>query len=75
MSRSIVLFLLVLEVLLGVVKSNKKINGLKIFKYEFCYTVYADDATFFLKNQKSVIEVLKVFERSSKISRLKPKWE
>ena len=36
------------------------------------YTAYADDTTFFVKSQTSVIEILKVFDKFSKISGLKP---
>ena len=62
------IFILVLEVVFAVIKSNKMINDLKIFEQEFLYTTYADDTTFFLKNQKSVKEVLKVFDKFSKVS-------
>ena len=65
------LFILVLEVVFAVTKSNKT-NGLKIFEYEFLYTAYGDDTTFFLENQESVIEILNVFDRFSKVSGLKP---
>ena len=71
-SISAYIFILVLEIVLPVTKSSKKINGLKIFKYEFIYTAYANDSMFSLKNQKSVIEVLKVFDRFSKVSVLNP---
>ena len=65
------LSILVLEVLFAVIKSNKKINCLKIFEHKFLYGAYANDTMFFLKNQKSVIEVLKVFDRFLKVSGLK----
>ena len=48
------LFILVLEDVLAVINSNKKINSLKVFEYEFLYAPYADDAMIFLKNQKSL---------------------
>ena len=35
------------------------------------YTAYADNATFFVKNQISAIEILKVFDKFSKIFGLK----
>ena len=44
------LFILVLEDFFGVTKSNKKINGLKIFEYKLLNTTYAYDTTFFLEN-------------------------
>ena len=36
------------------------------------YTAYANNTTFFVKNQTSVTEILKVFDNFSKISGLKP---
>ena len=52
---------------------NGKITT-KYFKLEhyFFYTAYADDTSFFVKNQISVIKILKVFDNFSKISSLKP---
>ena len=41
------------------VKNNPKATGLNIFKREFLYTNYADEATFFLKDRKSIIELMK----------------
>ena len=41
---------------------SKKINGLNIFDKTFLYTAYADDTTFFLKDTKSVIELLNIFK-------------
>ena len=54
------LFILVLE-----------IKGLSLFDYEFLYTAYADDTTFFLTNEKSVMEVMKSFDNFSLFSGLK----
>ena len=61
-----------LQVVFAVIKSNQNINKLRIFEHNFLYTAYADNTTFFVKNQTSVIEILKVFDNFSKISRLKP---
>ena len=52
-------------------KNNQNIKGLEIFKHEFLYTAYADDSTFFLKNIKSVKELIKSFERFYPFSGLK----
>ena len=41
---------------------NENINGLNIFEKTFLYTAYADDTTFFLKDEKSVIELMKTFD-------------
>ena len=61
-----------LQVVFAVIKSNRNINKLRIFEHNFLYTAHADNTTFFVKNQTSVIEILKVFDNFSKISRLKP---
>ena len=47
------------------------INGLDIFEYIFLHTAYADDTTFFLKDEKSVIELIKTFDIFSTFSGLK----
>ena len=41
------LFIIALEVLLIMLKNKADIKGLKIFDYDFLYTAYADDSTFF----------------------------
>lgn len=66
------LFILVLEVVVILIKANNDIKGLTIFSYNFLYTAYADDNTFFLKNQKSVLELLKVFDEFSLFQGLRP---
>ena len=62
------LFTLVLEIVFAMIKSNKTINGQKVFEYEFLYTAYANDTTFLLQKQKSVVEVVKVLSWFSKLS-------
>ena len=66
------LFILVLEILFLFIKESKKINGLNIFDKTFLYTGYADDTTFFLKDTKSVMELINIFDTLSKFSGLKP---
>ena len=66
------LFILVLEVVFAVIKSNQNIDKLRIFEHDFLYTAYADDTIFFVKNQTSVIEILKIFDKFSQTSGLKP---
>ena len=39
-------------------KSNKILKGLNIFNHEFLCTAYANDTTFFLKNNNSVFDTL-----------------
>ena len=51
---------------------NENIDGLNIFENILLYTAYADDTTFFLKDEKSVIELIKTFDIFSTFSGLKP---
>ena len=66
------MFTLVLEIVFLFTKKSKKISGLNIFDKTFLYTAYADDTTFFLKDTKSVIELMNIFDTFSKFSELKP---
>ena len=50
------------------VRSNRLIEGLSILNFEHKLTAYADDS--FLKNEASVMELLKTFELFSKYSGL-----
>ena len=45
---------------------------LDIFDKTFLYTAYAEGTTFFLKDTKSVIELMNIFNTFSKFSGLKP---
>ena len=47
------LFIIALEILFILIKSNNYIQGLEIFNHIFLYSAYADDTTFFLKNNES----------------------
>ena len=51
---------------------NENINGLNIFENTFLYTAYADDTTFFLKEKKNVIELMKTFDIFLTFSGIKP---
>ena len=62
---------LVLEIGFLFIIQNENINGLNIFENTFLYTAYADDATFFLKDEKSVIELMENFDILLTFSRLK----
>ena len=66
------LFILVLEIVFVFTKESKKISSLNIFNKTFLYTAYADDSTFFLKDTKTVKELLNIFDTFSKFSGLKP---
>ena len=65
------LFILVLEIVFTLIKKTPNVEGLKFFNNTFLYTAYADDTTFFLKNEKSVIELINIFEYFSLYSGLK----
>ena len=62
------LFILVLEAVFCVIKSNKNIKGWDIYNHEFLYTAYANDTTFFLKDEISVFETLNIFHKFSLVS-------
>ena len=52
------------------IKLNQNIGKLRMFEHDFLYIMYTNDTTFFVKNQTFLIEILKIFENSSKISGL-----
>ena len=66
------MFILVLEIVFLFTKKSKIINGLNVFDKTFLYTAYADDTNFFLKDTKSVIELINIFDTFSKFSELRP---
>ena len=45
---------------------------MNIFKYEFLYTIYADETTFFLKDSKSIIKLISELNNFSNFSGLNP---
>ena len=57
------LFILLLEIFFVFIKNNPNVKGLNIFKHEFLYTACANDTTFFLKNAKSLIDLMSVFTK------------
>ena len=58
--------------MLNLIKQYKDIHGLTFFDHTFFYTAFADDTTFFLKDKKSIKQVMNVFDTFSIYSRLKP---
>ena len=49
---SVYLFIIALEVVFSLIKANSNIESLKFFSHTFLYSAYADDTTFFLRNEK-----------------------
>ena len=68
------LFTIALEVVFSLIKENPDIEGLNFFSHAFLYSAYADDTTFFLRNE-SATEVIKTFDKFSLFSGLKINYE
>ena len=66
------LSVLCLEKLFMLIKNNKNIKGIKMFKKAFLYTTYADDNTSFLKDKNSMKELFNTFSYFSSSTSLKP---
>ena len=56
------LFILVLEIAFLFIMQNENISSLNIFENTFLYTGYVGNTTFFLKDEKSVMEFTKTFD-------------
>ena len=69
------LFILCLEIVFILIKANKRVKGINIFKHTYLYSAYADDTTFFLRYKRSIKELLNTFATFSKYSGLKPNHE
>ena len=65
------LFIIVIEVFFTMVRTNPKIKGLEILGFKYLLTSYADDSTFFIKDEMSAIEIFNTFDIFSKYSGLK----
>ena len=52
------MIVLALEVLFILIKSKHDIEGMTIFDYNYLYSVYADDTTFFLKDIISIKDMI-----------------
>ena len=66
------LFVLALEILFILITSKPEIEGMTIFDYNYLYSAYADDTTFFLKDTISVKHMVDTFRVFSYFSELKP---
>ena len=60
-----------MEVVFSLIKANSDIEGLQFFSHTFLYSAYADDSTFFLRNEKSATEVIRTFDKFSLFSERK----
>ena len=65
------LFILAIEVLFIKVRANKKIAGLDIFGHVFKLSAFADDATYFAKDEASIKELSSLFIEYEEFSSLK----
>ena len=64
------LFILVMEIFFIMVRKNQAIKGINIFDFEYKLSAYADDATFFPKDESSISAILQTFDIFSKYSGL-----
>ena len=65
------LFTIALEKVFSLIKANPNNEGTQFFSHTFLYSVYADDTTFFVRNEKPATEVMKTFDKFSLLSGLK----
>ena len=54
------------------IKANKRVKGINIFKHSYLYSAYAGDTTFFLRNKRFIKELPDIF---ATFSGLKPNHE
>ena len=48
---SVYLFILRIEIVLVLIKANKRVKGINIFEHIYLYSAYADDTTFFISDK------------------------
>ena len=51
-------FILCLEILFILIKNDPNIKGTEFFEYCYLYTAHADDTTFFLKDENSIVHLI-----------------
>ena len=71
LSKAIYFFSLCLEIVFILIKAKKRVKGINIFKHTYMSSAYKDDTAFFLRNRKSIKELIKIFVTFSKYSGLK----
>ena len=69
------LFILVMETLFIQIRNKKNIRGLKIFRFEFKLTSFAEDAFCFLHDVDSIKDLLQLLKNSYFFSSLKINYE
>ena len=57
------------------IKANKRVKRINIFKHSYLYSTYADDTTFLLRDKRSIKELLNTSPTFSKYSELTPNHE
>ena len=64
-------FIIVLEIFFIMIKSNNDIKRVKVLDFEYLYTAYADDTTFFISDLDSVHLIFSIFDEFSIYSGMK----
>ena len=70
-SLSAYLFIMALEMWFIQVRNCKEISGIEIFGYEFKLSAFADDATYFIPNERSIQQLATLFSKFEEYSSLK----
>ena len=68
------LFIIALEALFLSIEKNRDIKPIEILGNTFLYNAYADDATFFLQDSESIINLVNELKLFSKYSGLRPNY-
>ena len=68
------LFVLALEILFILIKLKPEMEGMTIFDYNYLYSAYADDTTFFLKDIISVKHMVDTLHFFFVVYRIKTKF-
>ena len=66
------MFILCLEILFILIKNDPNIKGIEIFEYCYLYKAYADDTTFSLKDENSIVHLSEKLKLFSDFVGLKP---
>ena len=65
------MFILCLENLFILIKNDPNIKGIEIFEYCYLCTAYADDTTFFLRDEKCIVHLSEKLKSFSDFLELK----